>query len=217
LTQPDAIPPDPQAALARLMEGNARFAADRKLNQGQDTVRRAEVAAGQRPFAAILGCSDSRVPVEVVFDQGLGDLFVVRVAGNTAADASVVGSIEFALAELGCPLVLVLGHEGCGAVAAAVGRAVGGAEPPGSIGPAIAPIAAVAERVSAEQQGLRSDELAARCVRANVGAVAASLAEGSEIVAGRVEAGAAAIAGAVYRLESGEVELLDPASAGAAY
>jgi carbonic anhydrase len=216
LAETGANPVDPQAALERLLEGNARFAADRKLNPGHDTVRRAEVAVGQRPFAAILGCSDSRVPVEVVFDQGLGDLFVVRVAGNTAADAAVLGSLEFALAELGCPLVLVLGHEGCGAVAAAVAQAEGGAAPPGSIGPAIAPIASVAARVRTEQPGLGSEELASRCVRANVGAVAAGLRERSEIVAARVEAGAAAIAGAVYRLESGEVELLDPPATGPA-
>ncbi len=214
MTEPGAEPPDPQAALARLLEGNARFAADRRLNPGQDTVRRAEVAAGQSPFAAILGCSDSRVPVEVVFDQGLGDLFVVRVAGNTAVDASVLGSIEFALAELGCPLVLVLGHEGCGAVAAAGGREAGADEPPGSIGPAIAPIAAVAASVQAEHPELEGEELAARCVRANVGAVAGSLAQSSEIVAARVEAGTAAIAGAVYGMESGKVELLDGPATG---
>ncbi len=106
---------DPDEALERLLEGNARFVADRKLDH--DTLRREELAAGQNPFAVIIGCADSRVPPEVVFDQGLGELFVVRVAGNTAADPLVVGSVEFALTNLGCPLVVVLGHQGCGAVA----------------------------------------------------------------------------------------------------
>jgi carbonic anhydrase len=110
-------------ALARLMDGNARFASDKPLNQGRDTVRRTEQAAGQTPFAIILGCSDSRVQPEIVFDQGIGDLFLVRVAGNTASVPVVVGSIEYAAVTFGCPLLMVLGHDQRGAVKAAIDTA----------------------------------------------------------------------------------------------
>ena len=204
----DARPADPEQALERLLEGNARFAADRKLNHGHDTVRRTELAAGQEPFAVVLGCADSRVPPEVIFDQRLGDLFVVRVAGNTAAEATVIGSVEYALAELGAMLVLVLGHEACGAVAGAVAAATEGTELPGSIGKAVAPIVPVVEGVAAERPGLPAGELQPLAVRANVAASAAALSERSEIVAGLIETGRARVVGAEYRLASGEVTLL---------
>src|SRR5271157_2642032 len=107
-------------ALDRLKEGNRRFASDlrsRDLPTGQ--TRRRELAAGQEPFAIILGCSDSRVPAEIVFDQGLGDLFVIRVAGNIVAP-SQIGSVEFAAERFGTRLVVVLGHSSCGAIEAAI-------------------------------------------------------------------------------------------------
>ena len=201
-------PQDAGAALERLLEGNARFVADRKLNPGNDSGRRAELVAAQAPFAMVLGCADSRVPPEVVFDQGLGDLFVVRVAGNTAAVDAVLGSVEFSLAKLDCPLVVVLGHEGCAAVAGAVEVASGADREPGSIGAAIEPIVPVAESIRAREPGIERDALVGRCIRENVAAVAAGLAERSEIVAARVTAGDARVVGAVYRLGSGEVELL---------
>jgi carbonic anhydrase len=204
----NARPRDGDEALTRLREGNARFAADRKLNAGHDLARRAELAAGQDPFAVILGCSDSRVPPEVVFDQGLGELFVVRVAGNTAVDPFVLGSVEFALEHLGCSLVLVLGHQSCGAVEGAVAAAVEGSEETGSIGDVIAPIVPVVERVAEESPGLSTGELAERSVRANVGAALRNLSEGSRLVARLVESGAVTLAGAEYRLPSGEVVLL---------
>jgi carbonic anhydrase len=109
----------PQQALDRLTEGNARFVAGSTLHPHQNAQWRSGLTGGQHPFAAILGCSDSRVPVEELFDQGFGDLFVIRVAGNVAADDER-GSIEYAVAHLGVPLVLVLGHEKCGAVTAAL-------------------------------------------------------------------------------------------------
>jgi len=109
----------PDEALSWLVEGNERYAQARleRPNQGAD--RRAVLAQGQHPFATIFGCSDSRVPVELVFDRGLGDLFVVRTAGHVV-DRAVLGSIQFGVKELEVPLIMVLGHEGCGAVAAAV-------------------------------------------------------------------------------------------------
>src|SRR5689334_10798337 len=106
-------------ALARLQEGNRRFVINQTTAESIDQVRRAALAAGQEPFAIILGCSDSRVPAELVFDQGFGDLFVIRVAGNVVAP-SQVGSVEFAAARFGTPLVLVLGHTQCGAITAAL-------------------------------------------------------------------------------------------------
>src|ERR671911_1893316 len=106
-------------ALERLREGNRRFASGVRSNDILASTRRSEVAAGQEPFAIVLGCSDSRVPAEIVFDQGLGDLFVIRVAGNIVA-SSQIGSIEFASERFGTPLVVVLGHSRCGAVLATI-------------------------------------------------------------------------------------------------
>src|SRR6187200_2097455 len=106
-------------ALARLQEGNRRFVANQTSPDAVDHARRAALAAGQEPFAIILGCSDSRVPAELVFDQGFGDLFVIRVAGNIVAP-SQVGSVEFAASRFGTRLVVVLGHSGCGAILATI-------------------------------------------------------------------------------------------------
>src|SRR5262249_7971690 len=121
--------PTAEEALQRLKQGNARFVAD-KLDQKKDIggKRRGDLAKGQRPFAIILSCADSRVPPELVFDQGLGDLFVVRVAGNVT-DPVVLGSIEYGVQVLKAPLIIVLGHESCGAVQAAIA----GGELPGNI------------------------------------------------------------------------------------
>jgi carbonic anhydrase len=193
-------PTDPDEALERLLEGNARFAADRKLNHGHGADRRSELAGGQAPHAIVLGCADSRVPPEVIFDAGLGELFVVRVAGNTAASAAVLGSIEFAITQLGVRLLLVLGHEACGAVAGAV-AATDGAEAPGAIGDVVAPIVPVAAEIAAAEPGLSPDELLDRTVRSNVAAVVADLTD-------RLGPEAARVAGGVYRLESGRVELV---------
>ena len=116
--------PTPDAALAMLMAGNVRFVAGLSKHPDLGLDRRREVAAGQRPFATILACADSRVAPELLFDQGLGDLFVVRVAGNVVDDA-VLGSIEYSVIHLGAPLVMVLGHQRCGAVTAALDAAAG--------------------------------------------------------------------------------------------
>jgi len=111
-------------ALARLQEGNRRFVANQTTSEPIDRAKRAALAAGQEPFAVILGCSDSRVPAELVFDQGFGDLFVIRVAGNIVAP-SQVGSVEFAASRFGTRLVVVLGHSGCGAIVATLEEVTG--------------------------------------------------------------------------------------------
>ncbi|MBB1008614.1 carbonic anhydrase, partial [Dietzia sp. SLG510A3-3B2-2] len=109
----------PGTALARLLRGNARYVAGENLNEHKDPSRRTELACQQNPFAQVFGCADSRVPAEVVFDQGLGDLFVIRNAGHIV-DSSVLGSIEFGIEALNIPLTLVLGHTSCGAVGATI-------------------------------------------------------------------------------------------------
>ena len=123
LLAPVALAQDGDAALARLLEGNARYVESRAARPDQTPERRAEVATVQHPFALVLGCADSRVPPEIVFDQGLGDLFVIRVAGNVLDD-QVLASIEYGVEHLHIPLVIVLGHERCGAVVATIDASV---------------------------------------------------------------------------------------------
>jgi carbonic anhydrase len=149
--------PTPDSAWQRLKEGNARFAADRTAVKDLGTKRRAELAQGQRPFAVVLSCADSRVVPEVLFDQGLGDLFVVRVAGNVAAP-SELASIQYAVAYLHVPLVVVLGHEQCGAVEAAVA----GKPLPGQLGwlvKQIFPGKTPSEKGAALEAAIRSNAL----------------------------------------------------------
>lgn len=201
-------PRDGDEALGRLLAGNERFAADRERNLGRDTVRRAELAEEQKPYAVILGCADSRVPPEVVFDQGLGDLFVVRIAGNTAVDPFVVGSIEYAVEHLGSVLVMVLGHQSCGAVKGAIAVVNEGAEEPGSIGDFIAPIVPVVEGVTAEDRGLSESRLVERSIRANVSAAVDELESGDSLVSELADAGKLKVVGAEYQLETGRVVLL---------
>lgn len=138
----------PGEALTRLKLGNEAYVANKAAHPGQTSAVRETVAKGQTPFAIVLGCSDSRVPPEIIFDQGLGDLFTVRVAGNIADDA-VLGSIEFAVAEFGTPLIMVLGHERCGAVKATLeyAEAENKAELPGAIASLVEPITPAVERV----------------------------------------------------------------------
>lgn len=122
--------PTPQEALESLVEGNRRFMAEDSDHPHQDRGRRELLTSGQRPHAVVLACSDSRVPVEIIFDQGLGDIFVIRTAGEIT-DLSVLASLEFAVVSLGVPLVVVLGHESCGAVGAAQAALETGSMPPG--------------------------------------------------------------------------------------
>jgi carbonic anhydrase len=197
-------------ALDRLRDGNRRFAAD-DSDRGALSSRRQEVAAGQNPFAIILGCSDSRVPAEIVFDQGLGDLFVIRVAGNIVAP-SQVASVEFAAEQFGTRLVVVLGHSNCGAITATISELE---RPPaersrhlGSIvdrvRPAVEPLL--------ENGGAADRELLIhRAVRANIRVAADHLRHGSAILERMIRDQGLLVVGAEYDLETGLVEFFDGA------
>jgi carbonic anhydrase len=197
------------AAKQRLVEGNRRFVASMQSDENRlGHLQRAELAKGQNPFAIILGCSDSRVPAEIVFDQGLGDLFVIRVAGNIVAP-SQVGSVEFAVEQFGVPLVVVLGHSQCGAVEATV-QSLQHNEDQGSpniaaivqrIRPAVAPLLAAPGARHPEQ-------LMEAAVRANVLASVDQLRHGSRFLEQQAEAGSLLIVGAEYSLQTGVVEFL---------
>lgn len=205
-----------QAALERLQEGNRHFVSDiRSGNTHTGQRRRRELAAGQAPFAIILGCSDSRVPAEIVFDQGLGDLFVIRVAGNIAAP-SQIGSVEYAAAKYGTPLVVVLGHSQCGAILATLEQLQ---QPTASQSPNLR---SIVDRVRPSVEALLAtelrhdpDALVQQAVRANVRASANHLRHGSEILEQLIQKDALRVVGAEYSLESGVVEFFEamPASA----
>jgi carbonic anhydrase len=197
-------------ALDRLQEGNRRFVAGIP-SRGTLTspARRNELTAGQEPFAIILGCSDSRVPAEFVFDQGLGDLFVVRVAGNIVA-ASQIGSVEFAAARFGTPLVVVLGHSQCGAVTATLEQLQ---EPAGRQSPHLR---SIVDRVRPSVEALLSTELrhdpaalVRHAVRANIRVSVSHLRHGSEIIERLIQAGGLLVVGAEYSLETGAVDFFE--------
>lgn len=197
-------------ALDRLREGNRRFVSGAPSRDHlASQMRRNELVAGQAPFAVILGCSDSRVPVEIVFDQDLGDLFVIRVAGNIVA-ASQVGSVEFAAERFGTRLVLVLGHSQCGAVRATLEelqRPAKNQSPNlGSIVDRIRP--AVQELLATE---LRDDPeaLVLQAVRANVRASVNHLRHGSEILEQSIRRDGLLVVGAQYSLDTGAVEFFE--------
>lgn len=197
------------AALDRLREGNRRFVAsarDRDLDW--EHARRLDLQREQWPFAIVLGCSDSRVPLEMIFDQGLGDLFVVRVAGNVAAPTQI-GSIEFAAIRFDTPLVVVLGHSGCGAVAAAVDRRFTGEgfDSP-HLGEVVRRIQPIVEATRDAHPLLERDDLLAASVRENARATAALLTRESTVLAGRVADGRLRIVAAEYALASGQVRFL---------
>ncbi len=186
-------------ALSELKEGNARFVGGKHESPNLTMERVKEVVAGQHPEAIVLACSDSRVPPELIFDEGIGDLFVVRVAGNVSEPASL-GSIEYAAEHLGVPLVVVLGHHRCGAVKATA-EAKGAV--PGNIGTLVKEIApAVAEaRKHPGKEGLVDD-----AVHANVALVARQLTTESKVMAHLVHEGKVKIVTAVYDLETGGIE-----------
>ena len=199
-----------QEALEKLRQGNARFinnvrGAEPILSQ----VRRADFVHGQNPFAVILGCSDSRVPAEIVFDQGLGDLFVIRVAGNVVAP-SQIGSVEFAVERFQTALVVVLGHTFCGGVGATLDVLQGRAQP-GSRG-----LMSIVDRIRPAVEPLLQTELAGQpdalmrvATRANVRAAANQLRHGSEIIERKIADRGLAVVGGVYDLATGEVDFFD--------
>ena len=197
-----------EEALERLREGNRRFATD-SININSITARPAETADRQQPFAIVLGCSDSRVPAEIVFDQGLGDLFVVRVAGNIV-EPSQIGSVEFAATKFGTRLVVVLGHSQCGAVLAAVDELQSPVENRSPNLRAIVDfVRPSVERCLAAGEGDNHDELVEKAVRANIRASVEHLRHGSEIVERLISQNSLRIVGAEYSLKTGFVEFFD--------
>lgn len=205
----DTTDPTPaHAALARLRDGNHRFVSGvRSLSAPTGRARVAELVDGQKPFAIVLCCSDSRVPAELVFDCGLGELFVVRVAGNVCAP-SLVGSVEFAAAAFGTRLVVVMGHTHCGAVHATLDAVRSGSRPlSANIADIVSRIApAVHELLEADPS---AGDLARRAVRANVRASASHLRHGSAVLEQLIATGDLRVIGAEYDLETGLVDFFD--------
>ncbi|HZL86196.1 MAG TPA: carbonic anhydrase [Candidatus Krumholzibacteria bacterium] len=197
-------------ALERLREGNHRFVSDvRSHDTLTSRLHRSELAAGQEPFAIILGCSDSRVPAEIVFDQGLGDLFVIRVAGNIVA-ASQVGSVEFAAARFSTRLVVVLGHSQCGAILATLEELQQRSEKQSRN------LRSIVDRVRPSVEALLATELrhdpealVRLAVRANIRASADHLRHGSEVLEQLIDDEGLLVVGAEYSLETGVVEFFD--------
>ncbi|HNX39855.1 MAG TPA: carbonic anhydrase [Methanothrix sp.] len=188
-------------ALNKLLEGNSRFASNSSIHPDQSMERRAELLAGQHPFAVIVGCSDSRIAPEVLFDQGLGDIFVIRTAGQVIDNASLA-SIEYAVEHLGVPLVLVLGHDSCGAVTAVVQ----GGEVPGHLGSLVEFIQPAVEQArEAGNESLLLDS----SIDNNVWNIVEQLESSQPILSEKVESGEVMIVGARYHLDSGEVEILE--------
>jgi carbonic anhydrase len=200
-------------ALERLREGNRRFVSEVRSHENLTSeARRSSLTAGQEPFAIILGCSDSRVPAEIVFDQGLGDLFVIRVAGNIVAP-SQIGSVEFAAERAGARLVVVLGHSQCGAILATLEELQQPTENHSRN------LRSIVDRISPSVEALLStdlrhdpDELVRQAVRANVRASANQLRHGSDIVEELIQKDGLCVVGAEYSLETGIVEFFDAQS-----
>lgn len=197
-------------ALRRLREGNRRFASDMPSPETRwSHPRRAELAQQQRPFATILGCSDSRVPVEIVFDQGPGDLFVVRVAGNIVAP-SQIASVEFAATRLDTRLVVVLGHSRCGAVLAALEEVQQAtANPSSHLGSIVERIRPSVEPLMQSAVARDPDALVRHAVRANVEASVHQLRDRSEVLQRLIRDDGLLVVGAEYSLETGVVEFLE--------
>lgn len=199
--------------LQQLREGNLRFASNVGGSEASlSHARRAELAMGQQPFAIILGCSDSRVPAEIVFDQGLGDLFVIRVAGNIVAP-SQVGSVEFAAARYDTRLVVVLGHSQCGAIVATLEELQRPSDNQSRN------LRAIVDRVRPSVQGLLAtdlrhdlDALMKQAVRANIRASVDHLRHGSEVLEQLIQTEGLRVVGAEYSLETGLVEFFDGAA-----
>jgi carbonic anhydrase len=193
--------PSPDRALQLLMEGNARYVSGATTGPRRGVDRRTEVASAQYPYATILSCADSRVPPELVFDAGLGDLFTNRVAGNVLND-ELLGSIEYGAEHLHSPLIMVLGHERCGAVDATVAALTQGAQFDGQIPSLAGAIAPTVQQV----QGMPGD-LVDNAIRANIRLVVEQLTGRSPLLAEMLAHGEIKIVGGYYPLQSGRVEL----------
>lgn len=195
-------------ALDRLKRGNERFASNSLTLNINDDVRK-QLLDSQEPFAIILGCSDSRVPIEVVFDQGIGDLFVIRIAGNIV-QPSQIGSVEFAAEKFGSRLVVVLGHTRCGAVEATIAELIQSvASPSRNIASIINKIRPAIESLIDKNAPMNADELMHLAVRQNVRYAVNALRHGSKIIESLIENDGLQIVGAEYSLETGAVDFFD--------
>ncbi|MFK3676116.1 carbonic anhydrase [Microbacterium sp. NPDC090218] len=197
-------PLTPSAAWQQMQEGNRRFVADEPRHPNQDVVRRKDLAAAQHPVATLFGCSDSRLAAEIIFDLGLGDLFVVRNAGQVMGE-SIVASLEYAVAVLEVPLIVVLAHDSCGAVRAAIdGTAIDAAPLPPHIWKLIAPIVPAARKVLAESGGGTVADIDSELVgREHLRNTVSDLLQSSEIISNAVAEGRLGLVGANYRLAEG--------------
>ena len=190
----------PAEAISKLKEGNERYMSGNLQHPGQTTERRTELAKTQHPFAGIVSCSDSRVPPEIVFDQGLGDLFIVRVAGNVINDEGL-GSVEYTVDHLGTRLILVLGHQSCGAVEAARETIAAKGKAPGHIESLVTAIKPAVEATA-------KDDLDTT-VKANVKNVVKALRSSTPILKAKVDSGEIQLIGGYYSLDTGAVTFLD--------
>ena len=190
----------PAEAISKLKEGNGRYTSGNLQHPGQTAERRTELANTQHPFAAILSCSDSRVPPEIVFDQGLGDLFIVRVAGNVINDEGL-GSLEYTVDHLGTRLIVVLGHQSCGAVDAAKKTIAAKGKAPGHIQSLVTAIKPAVEATT-------KDDLEAT-IKANVKNVVQALRSSTPILKAEVDSGKIEVIGGYYSLNTGAVTFLD--------
>ena len=192
---------NPVSAWKALRQGNDRFVSGTSLHPSQGVADRAKLVGGQHPTAVLFGCGDSRVAAEIIFDQGLGDMFVVRTAGHVIDDA-VLGSIEYAVGVLNVPLIVVLGHDSCGAVKATLDALDDGNVPPGFIRSIVGRVAP--SILMGRREGLTTvDELEGR----HVVETGALLMQRARIIAEKVESGACAIAGVTYKLSDGRTHL----------
>ena len=198
----EVLTPSPDDAFAMLLAGNQRFVTGSPEHPNQDAARRSATAPGQNPFAVMFGCSDSRLAAEIIFDRGLGDLFVVRTAGHVAG-TEVLGSIEYGVSVLDCPLVVVLGHDSCGAIAAARAAADGEPVPSGFVRD-------VVERVTPSVLAARAAgrETADEILHEHIRSTVDLLMERSRVLAERVAVGRLAVVGLSYRLTDGSAQLI---------
>ena len=189
-----------EQATKMLMDGNARFVSGNLTHPDQSAERRAEVLSAQHPFAIVVTCSDSRVPPEVIFDQGIGDIFVIRTAGEVM-DNATLGSIEYGVEHLNVPLVVVLGHDSCGAVKAVVS----GGEAPGHIGNLVEAIMPSVEKA----KSMKGGDLLNNSIDVNTASIVEGLKSTEPILSKAVKEGKLKVIGARYHLDNGEVELQD--------
>lgn len=200
-----AATPAPQGVMQELKNGHRRFVTGKATHPRADKERIAETSRGQHPSVTVLTCADSRVPVEMIFDQGIGDVFVIRVAGNVCGPLEL-GSLDYAVAHLHTPLVIILGHEKCGAVTAVAQEG----DLPGTLAPLAKRIKPAVAETRKTNPNLKDDALVHAAVRANVNQAIADLLTRSDAAGKGVLAGKLMVVGAVYDVDTGEVEWLGP-------